>query len=138
MRSDLGTASRISSRAVRAVKSSVIATNKKTKLLEGTDSPVKPLKGDLRSGIDKPSAEPVSRITTADIMPPSDHEDEDDEDDEPVAKKKARARPKLTDADRHARFVETARKVEASEDPAEFERAFKTVVPQKHRSSSGK
>lgn len=47
----------------------------------------------------------------------------------PVAKKKVRARPKLTDADRHARFVETARKVEASDDPADFEKAFKTIVP---------
>jgi hypothetical protein len=43
-----------------------------------------------------------------------------------VAKKKAR--PKLTDADRHARFVETAGKVEASGDPADFERAFKKIV----------
>ncbi|MGB6309963.1 MAG: hypothetical protein WBF89_19430 [Steroidobacteraceae bacterium] len=47
----------------------------------------------------------------------------------PVAKKKARARPKLTDADRHARFVETARKVEASEEPEDFEKAFKKIVP---------
>jgi hypothetical protein len=54
----------------------------------------------------------------------------------PVAKKKAR--PKLTDADRHARFVETARKVGASEDPKDFEKAFKTVVPQKHTLSSRK
>jgi hypothetical protein len=43
-------------------------------------------------------------------------------------KKKSRARPKLTDADRHARFVDTARKVEASEDPAEFEKVFKKII----------
>ena len=39
--------------------------------------------------------------------------------------------PKLTDAERHARFVETARKVEASEDPKDFERAFKGVTAKK-------
>jgi len=37
-------------------------------------------------------------------------------------------KPKLTDAERHARFVETARKVGASEDPKDFDRAFKSVV----------
>jgi hypothetical protein len=34
----------------------------------------------------------------------------------------------LTDAERHARFVETARKVGASEDPKDFDRAFENVV----------
>jgi len=47
-----------------------------------------------------------------------------------VSKKKALARPKLTDADRHARFVETARKVETSEDPEDFEKAFKKLNAQ--------
>jgi hypothetical protein len=37
-------------------------------------------------------------------------------------------KPKLTDAERHKRFVETATKVEASDDPGNFERAFKAVV----------
>jgi hypothetical protein len=41
--------------------------------------------------------------------------------------------PKLTDGERHARFVETARKVEASEDPADFERAFKNVTTPKKK-----
>jgi hypothetical protein len=50
----------------------------------------------------------------------------------PVAKKK-RTRPKLTDADRHARFVEMARKVGASEDPKDFERAFKKVAEKPRR-----
>lgn len=37
---------------------------------------------------------------------------------------------KLTDAERHARFVETARQVEASEDPKDFDRAFaKVAIP---------
>jgi hypothetical protein len=44
------------------------------------------------------------------------------------AKAKKRTAPKLTDAERHLRFVETARKVEASEDPADFDRAFKKVA----------
>jgi hypothetical protein len=38
------------------------------------------------------------------------------------------AKPKLTPAERHARFVETARKVGASEDPKDFERAFKRII----------
>jgi hypothetical protein len=46
-----------------------------------------------------------------------------------MAKKKQNA--KLTDAERHARFVETARKVGASEDPADFDKAFNKVVPVK-------
>ena len=32
--------------------------------------------------------------------------------------------PKLTDAERHKRFVETAKKVEASEDLEDFDRVF--------------
>jgi hypothetical protein len=37
-------------------------------------------------------------------------------------------RTKLTDAERHKRFVEMAHEVEASNDPKDFERAFKKVV----------
>jgi hypothetical protein len=44
--------------------------------------------------------------------------------------------PKLTDAERHARFVETARKVEASEDPKDFEKAFKKVTGRPKSGSS--
>jgi hypothetical protein len=36
--------------------------------------------------------------------------------------------PKLSDAERHKRFLETAREVEASEDPKDFDRAFDKVV----------
>jgi hypothetical protein len=36
---------------------------------------------------------------------------------------------KMTDAQRHKRFVAMAREVQASEDPKEFERAFKKVAP---------
>jgi hypothetical protein len=32
--------------------------------------------------------------------------------------------PKLTDAERHKRFVEMAREVDASEKPEDFDRAF--------------
>jgi hypothetical protein len=40
-------------------------------------------------------------------------------------------KPKLTDAERHKRFVETARVVGASDDPKDFDRAFKKVASQK-------
>jgi hypothetical protein len=36
--------------------------------------------------------------------------------------------PKLSDAERHKRFLEMARKVGASEDPKDFDEAFKKVV----------
>jgi hypothetical protein len=37
-------------------------------------------------------------------------------------------KPKLTDAERHKRFVEMAREVGASDDPKDFESAFKKVT----------
>ena len=46
-------------------------------------------------------------------------------------KKKTPARAKkakLTDIERHARFVETAKKVGASEKPEDFDRAFRKVT----------
>jgi hypothetical protein len=39
--------------------------------------------------------------------------------------------PKLTDAERHKRFLETAREVEASENPKDFDLAFDKVVSPK-------
>jgi hypothetical protein len=41
---------------------------------------------------------------------------------------KPKPKPKLTDADRHKRFVEMAREVEASDDPKAFDKAFKKVT----------
>jgi hypothetical protein len=41
---------------------------------------------------------------------------------------KTERKPKLTDAERHKRFVEMARKIEASDDPKDFEKAFKKVT----------
>jgi len=41
---------------------------------------------------------------------------------------KPKREPKLTDAERHARFKEMAREVEASDDPEDFERAFADVT----------
>jgi hypothetical protein len=46
-------------------------------------------------------------------------------------KPKTKRLPKLTDAERHKRFVEMAHGVEASEDPKEFDEAFKKVVSPK-------
>jgi hypothetical protein len=43
-------------------------------------------------------------------------------------KKRSKRLPKLTDAQRHERFVQMAREVQASDDPAEFDKAFKTVM----------
>lgn len=37
-------------------------------------------------------------------------------------------KPKLTDAERHERFVKVAREADASEDPEDFEKAFKRVT----------
>jgi hypothetical protein len=45
-------------------------------------------------------------------------------------KRKAKG-TKLTDAERHARFVETARKVGASEDPKDFEKALTKILGKK-------
>ncbi|MGA2190498.1 MAG: hypothetical protein ABSH33_18405 [Steroidobacteraceae bacterium] len=49
----------------------------------------------------------------------------------PDAEQSARSKksaPKLTDAERHARFVDTARAAGASEDPKDFEKAFNRVI----------
>lgn len=42
-------------------------------------------------------------------------------------------KPKLTDADRHKRFLAMAREVEASESPKAFDKAFKQVTRQKKK-----
>jgi hypothetical protein len=42
--------------------------------------------------------------------------------------KSVKQKPKLTDAERHKRFVAMAREVGASDDPMAFDRAFKKVV----------
>lgn len=47
------------------------------------------------------------------------------------------AKHKLTDVERHQRFVEMAREVGASDDPQEFEKAFKKIATPK-RSSRAK
>lgn len=46
--------------------------------------------------------------------------------------KKAKPKnPKLTDAERHERFVQMAHEVEASTDENDFEKAFSSVAPSK-------
>lgn len=44
-----------------------------------------------------------------------------------------KAKPKRDDREEYKRFLETARKVEASDDPKDFDRAFRKVTapPQK-------
>jgi hypothetical protein len=48
---------------------------------------------------------------------------------------KSKQKAKLTDAERHKRFVAMAREVEASDDPRDFERAFKRVTRSKAKSA---
>jgi hypothetical protein len=51
---------------------------------------------------------------------------------------KTKAPPKLTDTERHKRFVDMAREVEASEKLKDFDEAFKKVTrPEDPRSPSG-
>jgi hypothetical protein len=47
-------------------------------------------------------------------------------------------KPKLTDAERHKRFVETAKKVGASENSEDFDRAFDKVVKRSVRVAPSK
>ena len=41
--------------------------------------------------------------------------------------------PKITDEERHQRFVETARDVEASDKPEDFDQAFEKIVKPKEK-----
>jgi hypothetical protein len=43
-------------------------------------------------------------------------------------REKRKPQPKLTDAQRHARFTAMAKEVGASDDPKDFDRAFEKVV----------
>ena len=49
---------------------------------------------------------------------------------------KSKAKPKLTDAERHKRFVAMAREIGASNDPKDFDRAFKKIAKPKARKAS--
>jgi hypothetical protein len=52
--------------------------------------------------------------------------------------RKSERKPKLTDTERHKRFLEMARTVGASDDPRDFDKAFKKVVPIPKRRSPKK
>jgi hypothetical protein len=45
-----------------------------------------------------------------------------------MPRKQAEPKPKLTDAERHKRFIETARELGASESKEAFDKAFKKVA----------
>jgi hypothetical protein len=45
--------------------------------------------------------------------------------------KRPERKPKLTDEERHKRFLEEARRAEASDDPADFDEALKKVANHK-------
>lgn len=49
---------------------------------------------------------------------------------------KTKAKAKLTDAERHKRFVDMAREVQASDDPKDFDKAFKKVTATKQPKAS--
>ncbi len=49
---------------------------------------------------------------------------------------KPKQKPKLTDADRHKRFLAMAREVGASDDPKAFKTAFKKVAAPKAKGVS--
>jgi len=51
---------------------------------------------------------------------------------------KAEKKSKLTDAERHKRFLDMARQVGASDDPKDFDRAFKKVAGRKKAAQSSK
>jgi len=48
-----------------------------------------------------------------------------------VMGKNSNTNPKLTDEERHKRFLEEARRAEASDDPEDFEKALKKVASHK-------
>ncbi len=41
---------------------------------------------------------------------------------------KPKPKPKITDAERHKRFIDMAHEVAASDDPKDFEKAFKKIT----------
>jgi hypothetical protein len=45
-----------------------------------------------------------------------------------MVRKSEKKKTKLTDAERHKRFLDMAREVEASDDPKDFDKAFDKVV----------
>jgi hypothetical protein len=50
--------------------------------------------------------------------------------------RKSAPKPKLTNAERHKRFVQMAKQVGASDDPKDFEKAFKRVASAKKKKAS--
>lgn len=50
----------------------------------------------------------------------------------------AKTKKRLSDAERHKRFVAMAKEVEASEDPKDFEKAFEQVATPKPKPARAK
>jgi hypothetical protein len=55
---------------------------------------------------------------------------------QPKAREKTAPKPKLTNKERHKRFLAMAREVEASEDRKDFDEAFKKVAVPKMRKAA--
>lgn len=51
--------------------------------------------------------------------------------------KKPQPKPKMTDEERHQRFRDMAREVEASDDAKDFDRAFTLVAPGRKSEAQG-
>jgi hypothetical protein len=54
------------------------------------------------------------------------------------ASRKTALQPKLTDAERHARFKDMAREIDASDQPEDFDKAFAKVAMKKDVPRSAK
>ncbi len=54
----------------------------------------------------------------------------------PKTKPRREAKPKLTDTERHRRFVDMAHEIGADENPEAFDRAFESIVMPKERPAS--
>jgi len=52
-----------------------------------------------------------------------------------MTKSTGKQKPKLTDAERHKRFVEMAKEVGASEDPKDFDKAFEKLAKRSEKHS---
>jgi len=48
-----------------------------------------------------------------------------------------KSKPKLTDAERHKRFLEEARRAEASDDPKDFDKALTQILPKSRLGKPG-
>lgn len=56
----------------------------------------------------------------------------------PESPPETKPKPKLTDAERHKRFVDMAHEIKADESQEAFDRAFEKIIPPKNRDAHQK